>query len=117
QPSQTQPAQPILLCGMHRSGTSVLARCLRSVGVWLGDEEAMLPAHAEDNPEGYWERRDVHDAHVQFLSVTGFDWDRLAGFAAVDVSSAPALALQERLAPLVRELDSHGTWALKDPRL
>lgn len=110
-------AQPILLCGMHRSGTSVLAHCLKSIGVWLGDDEAMLPAHAEDNPEGYWERRDVHDAHVQFLAESGFDWDRLAGYSAVDPSSPSATALTEQLTSVVSDLGGHATWALKDPRL
>lgn len=107
----------ILLCGMHRSGTSVLARCLRSVGIWLGEDNDMLPAHAVDNPEGYWERRDVHDAHVQFLTACGHDWDRLAGYQAVDTSMPAAVRLREGLSGVVGELGAHPVWALKDPRL
>lgn len=115
--SAVAQGRPVLLCGMHRSGTSVLARCLGSTGIWLGDEEAMLPAHAEDNPEGYWERKDVHDAHVEFFGATGYDWDRVAGFPEIDPDLPQAVTLRQRLQPVVEELQRHGNWLLKDPRL
>lgn len=107
----------MLLCGMHRSGTSVLARCLGSVGIWLGEDDDMLPAHAVDNPEGYWERRDIHDAHVAFLAASGHDWDRLAGLQAVDPSTPAAGRLQERLSEVLRRTSGHPVRAFKDPRL
>jgi glycosyltransferase involved in cell wall biosynthesis/SAM-dependent methyltransferase len=110
-------ASGILLCGMHRSGTSVLARALGELGIWLGEEADMLPAHAQDNPEGYWERRDVYDAHVQFFQDLDMDWDRLSGFGEASLQGDPATALKTRLAAIVPQLQARSPWVLKDPRL
>jgi GT2 family glycosyltransferase len=108
----------ILLCGMHRSGTSLLARTLKETGAWLGDrDDEFLPAHAHDNPEGYWERLDVYDAHVAFMKSSGFDWDRLAGFSRVDTRSREAMELRRKLRTFVAEANRHDPWLLKDPRL
>ena len=46
----------IIVLGMHRSGTSALARVLNLLGVDLGTN--LLPA-AEDNETGFWEHRDL----------------------------------------------------------
>ena len=43
---------PVLVVGMHRSGTSLLARMLQLLGVHLGDD--LLPAD-QHNPDGYGE--------------------------------------------------------------
>lgn len=107
----------ILVCGMHRSGTSVLTRLLKECGIWLGEEEDFLPAHAEDNPEGYWERKDVYEAQFEFLKAKGFHWDKLAGFSPALLADEQALALRDRLHRIVKRLDPHSPWLLKDPRL
>ena len=39
---------PILVLGMHRSGTSALTRLLGLMGAWLGEEADLLPAHPVD---------------------------------------------------------------------
>ncbi|MBX3726864.1 MAG: glycosyltransferase [Xanthomonadales bacterium] len=107
----------ILLCGMHRSGTSVMARLLGEMGCWLGAGEDLLEAHPDDNPEGYWERRDIYQAHVDFLRSQDLEWDRVAGLGPATFAEPAAAALQERLAVLVSDLDRHRPWLLKDPRL
>ncbi len=107
----------VLVCGMHRSGTSVLTRVLKACGLWLGHDEDFLPAHAEDNPEGYWERRDVYEAQFAFLDALGFHWDKLAGFSNDVFASGHAYVLRDRLRRIVRDLDPHSPWLLKDPRL
>jgi glycosyltransferase involved in cell wall biosynthesis/SAM-dependent methyltransferase len=107
----------ILICGMHRSGTSALARVLKECGAWLGNDDDFLPAHAEDNPEGYWERKDVYEAQVDFLNAHGFHWDKLAGFSAQLMHGIHAQVLRERLRRIVVQLAPHSPWLLKDPRL
>lgn len=107
----------VLLCGMHRSGTSVMARLLGEMGCWLGSDDDLLAAHPEDNPEGYWERRDIYQAHVEFFRALDMDWDRIAGFGPANLAEPAATTLRERLAALLPDLDRHRPWLLKDPRL
>lgn len=107
----------VLLCGMHRSGTSVMARLLGEMGCWLGAPEELLDPHPEDNPEGYWERRDIYQAHVGFFRELDMDWDRIAGFSPAHLAGPQGQALRERLAALLPDLDRHRPWLLKDPRL
>ena len=45
-------SRAVLVLGMHRSGTSAIARGLAALGVFLGDD--FLDAKPE-NPTGYWE--------------------------------------------------------------
>lgn len=114
---QADNAAAVLLCGMHRSGTSILAATLKESGLWVGEEADLLPPHPVDNPDGYWERKDIHDAHVAYLSGRGFDWDRLSGFTRVDTTSPQSMLLKSMLSPAVEDLSRHGHFLLKDPRL
>jgi len=112
------PANAILVLGMHRSGTSAVARVLNLMGAYVGADEDLMPPHAEDNPTGYWERRELVIAHDDFFGAAGHAWDRMAGF---DLNTLDA-DLREKLARRVRQVianqASHGTpWLVKDPRL
>jgi glycosyltransferase involved in cell wall biosynthesis len=106
----------VLLLGMHRSGTSIMARTLGAMGLWLGDEAQMLDAHPTDNPTGYWERSDIHDAHVQYLAASGHAWDRLAGFRVASIDGPDADTLIGQLTAVVSGLDQQRPWLVKDPR-
>jgi hypothetical protein len=48
----------ILVLGMHRSGTSMVARLLNMMGAYFAPEGVEMPAHPE-KPKGFWERQDV----------------------------------------------------------
>ncbi len=116
--SGAKPAQSgrgVLLLGMHRSGTSLVARLLADVGLYLGDQGELLPASAEDNPDGYWERHDVLEAHDAFLRDIGMTWNRIAGLSEQHLRLPPVDALRDRLAGIVQTLAS--PWLVKDPRL
>ena len=47
-----------LICGMHRSGTSLVAQIAYAAGVDFGDSETFWPADAW-NPNGYFEQKDI----------------------------------------------------------
>lgn len=114
----TYNALPVLVLGMHRSGTSVLARTLNLLGIAIGDDEALLPAHATDNPTGYWERSDIVACHDEFLAAGGYSWYRVAGFSAPDLGLAARQALEKRLRLSIAQLDrGRRPWLVKDPRL
>ena len=48
------PTMPICIAGMHRAGTSMVARMLEGCGVDLGGPTYFAPP-APDNRDGYWE--------------------------------------------------------------
>lgn len=64
----------VLITGMHRSGTSLLARLANLVGVDMGPEEEMLPA-TEFNSKGHWEPQQVVDINDDLFSMLGGSWD------------------------------------------
>ena len=64
--------QALFVLGMHRSGTSALARVLNLLGAALPDD--LLGANAF-NPTGYWEPRAVIACNQRFLAELGATWD------------------------------------------
>lgn len=67
-------ASLICITGMHRSGTSFVARALSLLGVSLGDERAMMPP-GPDNLAGYWEIQRVKELDDEVISHLGGAWD------------------------------------------
>lgn len=106
----------LVVLGMHRSGTSALAGSLGLCGAWLG-EEAELTAPNKENPRGFFERRDLRAICDRLLHAAGADWWKVSGFEPISIPH-DALAEQSRaLRKTLEELDKHGTWVIKEPRL
>ncbi len=105
-----------IILGMHRSGTSVLARLLNMMGAYFGPEGISTGAN-EENPKGFWERRDVRKLNDFVLHSVDCDWDRVADF---DLESLPDDVVSEfrnKASTIVREMDAHRPWLIKEPRL
>jgi len=81
----------ILVLGMHRSGTSMVARLLNMMGVYFAPEGVEMPAH-HSNPKGFWERKDVYELSKRLLASAGYDWQQLAGFS---IDALPSAAVAE----------------------
>ena len=106
----------IVVLGMHRSGTSTVARSLQVLGIGLG--ENLYPATPE-NPKGYWEDQDCIAINEELLSHLGADYDRFGldwDFTPTDQSISH---LYERAIRLVSEsvAKNRGIWGVKDPRM
>ncbi|HZP67917.1 MAG TPA: glycosyltransferase [Rudaea sp.] len=115
---QAPTASAILVLGMHRSGTSALARVLGLMGAYIGEPEVLLPSDPDDNPTGYWERAEINALHDRFLESHGWRWDRVAGFEAHQLESEAARVLAAGIGAAVSNLAAHGRpWLIKDPRL
>ncbi len=105
----------IFVLGMHRSGTSALARILNLMGVDLGiDSEA----GGKDNPRGFWENPDLVTINEDILKSMHSSWQ--------DLRSLPGQWWQsETLAPFMRRIENvidqvfgqSSVWGLKDPRV
>jgi len=106
----------IVVLGMHRSGTSVIARGLKAMGVDLG--ENLLPAMAEVNERGFWEDQDFLALNVELMALSGLDWydNCPAGrFQADDTRLEP---YRSRAVQLVEDrLAIYPSFAVKDPRM
>lgn len=113
----------IFVLGMHRSGTSALARTLALLGCYAGDS-GDFPAADAANPRGYWERRDVWRLDEDLLQALGAAWDE-AGHLNPELllSALPTADLEgfeRRAREIVASLDAAAAgrpWAVKDPRL
>ena len=102
----------IFIAGMHRSGTSAIARALRVFGFHFGTRP-MLPS--PDNPSGYFEDLDITNFNDDLLARMGRSWRTSITRADVDFySSEPVYA---KAVELLRHNLSHGPFAIKDPRL
>ena len=104
----------IVVVGMHRSGTSALARGLKELGVELGD--ALIPAQF-DNPKGFYEDRDIVDFNDRLLAALGSRYDSLAPIPdaafllpAIDSFRTEAVTL------LGQKMASVSVFGIKDPR-
>ena len=64
-----------MVLGMHRSGTSALARGLQMLGVYLGND---FLSPQPDNPTGYWEDRNIFEINERLLAVFGLKWEDVA---------------------------------------
>ena len=106
----------VVILGMHRSGTSAVARCLESSGVYLGPPEAMI-GPSVDNPKGFFELTSIVAMHEQLLAALDRGWDS-------SVAMPPEWWTLPEAAPFFddarRVLDStfagQTLWGWKDPR-
>jgi hypothetical protein len=65
---------PVAIAGMHRAGTSMVARVLRICGLDLGNDQDFAPP-APDNTEGYWEDLRFVAMNDRILDAFGGAWD------------------------------------------
>ena len=113
-PAAAPPAQVFVL-GMHRSGTSALARLLERLGLYAGGELDFAEPD-EANPRGYWERRDVWALNESTLRSLGSGWNLPIGLDLASMPDAVRAWFAERAAKIVGRLDAEGPWVAKDPR-
>src|SRR5215217_8620297 len=107
-------SRPVAIIGMHRTGTSMVAKLLQLAGLNLGDEADLMPP-AEENPEGFYEHLQFVRLNDEVLNVAGAGWDcpPTADFNWDDAALDSFRARARRLAaPLGERLP----WGWKDPR-
>lgn len=106
----------LIVLGMHRSGTSSVTRLLNLAGAYFGPE-GIATAPNEENPKGFWERRDVRGVCDALLAGGGFDWWRVAGFSTGRIPTEVRDQQRDAFRAIVHELDAHRPWVVKEPRL
>jgi len=106
----------VCIAGMHRSGTSLLAKLLMRLGLDLGDEATLIPSDPEDNPDGYFEQAAFVALDDELLAMLG-------GHVSAPAPVAPGWEREPRFAEsrlraaaLVGETFARSPWGFKDPR-
>ena len=106
----------ILIFGMHRSGSSMVARLLNMMGAYFAPEGVEMPAHPE-NPKGFWERQDVNELCIRLLRSANCEWYRISSFTIDKIPDQALEEFREKARQIILYLDAHRPWFLKDPRL
>ncbi len=108
---------PRIVCvlGMHRAGTSALARSLMCLDVGLGDN---LLAGGEDNPKGFFEDLDVLSLNEKLLERIGLNWASITLIDPKELTGEKHADLFEKAVNIVNEHTSKlASWGFKDPRV
>ena len=114
-PRQATAATAILVLGMHRSGTSAIARLLNLRGAELGRD--LLPAK-QDNERGFWENRAILETHETFLAQQGLQWhDLVAPGPHWQRGAAARRFVADLPGVLDRQFGDARLLLVKDPRL
>lgn len=106
--------RPVVVLGMHRSGTSVLSRAMMVFG--YAHSGTSLPAD-EHNQRGYWEDGEVVALNDALLGFLGRRWHDLGMISSTQVDAlinSPYLYLAELV--LRMRLEADKPLVLKDPR-
>lgn len=105
----TTRMRPLIITGMHRSGTSLTAGYLHACGLHLGDD--LLPADF-GNPRGYYEDTEILEFHRSILRHNGtslFPTRRNLPLETTDEDRQVARGI-------LAARETRGAWGWKEPR-
>ena len=114
-PKRKMKKTAILIAGMHRSGTSLLARILNICGC---DLPKTLMEPNPSNKTGHWESEKLKILNDDILASAGSSWDDWDSFNPQWYASPVADGFRERaLTILEGEFGDSRLFVLKDPRI
>lgn len=102
-------ATPIVVAGMHRSGTSLIASILKSCGINMGER---LLDKANGNERGHFEDLDFVDFHKAALISHGLDVNGLTLVTQISVEDD----MYQSAKILIETRIKNPLWGWKDPR-
>jgi len=105
-----------IVLGMHRSGTSALARSLQVMDIHLGDH--LMPPIPSENARGFWEDMDIYDLNIALLKQLGMDWDSPWELTEEEFQELMSSTLMKRAIDLIKsKIAPHDLFGIKDPRI
>ena len=109
-------SQPIIVLGVERSGTSVVAEMVHAWGAYAGASEK-LHAADEHAPRGYWEYLPLWDFLADLGDfASGATWWE-ADFQQRMEHKATEQGYRNKARELMSEMQNDGPWFWKDPAL
>ena len=113
--TEIQKKRLFLVLGMHRSGTSAIARGLMTLGAELGNH--LLGPIRSDNEKGFFEDLDIQALNDLILRHFGRDWHSMAPIPAADFAGLPEPFFQHAKRLLAEKTGPFAVFAFKDPRV
>jgi hypothetical protein len=106
----------VVVVGMHRSGTSLCAHLLQTMGVNMADDAGASP----NNRKGHWERPRINDLNDRIFTRFGRGWNEAAHILALPehwLDDATVKAVKgELIGVLASGMSRPGLYGFKDPR-
>ena len=114
--SAKTPPRFIFITGMHRSGTSMLARLLNLHGCYLPLE---LEYSDEFNQKGYWESFEIQKLNDELLRAGDSTWFDLRAFSLEKQSAENIEVLRTKFAEYIDRIaeQTDAPIVIKDPRI
>ena len=114
--SNVRLSEGIVITGMHRSGTSMVAALVQMLGVSQLGQKPMKPA--ADNPDGFWEDLALQKISDDLLAASGYSWRNLGG----EMTSKASKVNETLIATARKDVyqlrqDIGEPWFIKDPRI
>jgi hypothetical protein len=104
----------VAVLGTHRSGTSLLTRGLKTLGIYLGDDFVDTQF---DNPTGYWEDRSIQAINERVLKTLGLKWESVVFLKDSQWEDPEIEAIRLEAIEYIRDnFVAHPLWGFKDPR-
>lgn len=108
-------SQVAIIIGMHRSGTSVLTRAVRSMGFELGEN---LLEPNDENIKGFYENQAIVSFNDRLLCHMDLSWDSIGFVWEEDFNAAKYEELVAEARYILQDnFKDAPLWAVKDPRL
>lgn len=104
-----------ILTGMHRSGTSLLARILHESGIPMG-HEPWIPSPDHLNPDGYYEDYDFRELNDRLLFQAAKYQTKRWQVPVPLVTDATHATLHDMHRLVQKRCEGDGRWGFKDPR-
>ena len=113
---ETGKKRLVVVLGMHRSGTSAIARSLMVLGVQLGDR--LMPPFEGNNEKGFWEDIDINSLNIEMLHHLNKNWHSLSSIRSEEFEILKKSGYLLKAIELIR-LKTTGIpiFGFKDPRM
>ena len=105
----------LIVLGMHRSGTSAMARVVNLLGAEIGDN--LLPA-VPTNPRGFWEHYEILELHRRVLREIGSFSDDIRPLPKQWYRQPTVEKIRSEIVEIIqRDFGQSKLWVLKEPRM
>ena len=114
QEDRHEPGRPVVVLGMHRSGTSVVARIINLLGLPLCRVDDL--SSGPDNPTGHWESGSLLKFNDRLLKMLGGSWAFPPAMSKNWESMPSIAAFRSKGVRVFKNAYPNEEWVWKDPR-